>query len=324
MLQLPVFLLAADAEIAVEEVVSEAVGEVKSNLFDTLHNLLNSIGLDPGNINVSNLVSAAVILIVCLIVGNLMVLMLARILAHSKLDVTLHSFIRAGAKAVVYALSFTIAVGSMGVDVTSLVALLSVAGLAASLALQNSLSNVAGGIIILATKPFHVGDFIESGDQKGTVLEIGMAYTKINTIDNKRVFIPNSVISEANIINYSTEGLRRVVLTFNVAYENDMDTVKEALHAIVNRCNTVIIDNEHEVFARLTEYGDSAITYTLRVWCKNEDYWDTYYFLLEEAGWVFAEMGVRITYNRLNVEIVNADGSQHFPARPGNAEGAWL
>ncbi len=297
----------------VEEVVAEAVGEVKSNIFDTLHSLLTSVGLDPATINLSSFVSAAVILIVCILVGKLLIMMLMRILVHSKLDVTLHSFIRAGARVVVYALSLTIAIGSMGVDVTSLVAALSVAGLAASLALQNSLSNVAGGIIILATKPFHVGDFIESGDQKGTVLEIGMAYTKINTIDNKRVFIPNSVISEANIINYSTEGNRRVVLTFNVAYENDIDTVKSALATIVSRCNTVIVDADHELFIRLTEYGESAITYTLRVWCRNEDYWDTYYFLLEEAGWVFAEMGVRITYNRLNVELVNADGSQHFP-----------
>ncbi len=308
---LPILLLSGTAESSVEE----AVATVSENISTTTDSILTSLGLDLGSLALSNVLSAAVILVVCLIFTRLLLRMVNRFLERSKLDKTLHAFIRTGARVLLYILTGIIVVGSMGFDVTSLVAALSVVGLAVSLALQNTLSNVAGGIMILATKPFLVGDYIESGDQSGTVLEIGMSYTRINTIDNKRVSIPNSTISSANIVNYSTEGNRRVVLTFNVAYENDVENVKQALLTAISRCDKVITDEGHEPFARLTAYGDSAITYTLRAWCKNPDYWDVYYFLLEETGRVFAEMGVVVSYNRLNVEIVNADGTQAYPGK---------
>lgn len=304
-------LLDSSTTTASEE-VSETVETVEDNLSSTFSEVMDTLGIsvNGSNLSLSNLISALVILIVCIIAIKLIMRMTNRILKNSKLDKTLHSFIRSGVRIICWVLTAIIVVGSMGFDVSSLIAVLSVAGLAVSLALENTLSNVASGIMLLATKPFVLGDWIECGDQSGTVEEISLAYTKILTIDDKLISIPNSTVAGANIINYSTKGFRKVVQTYNVAYENDMEKVKRALRTAIDNCDMAITDKEHEPFIHIYSYGESTITFVIRVWCKNDDYWNMHYFLLEEVGRVFREQGILFSYNRMNVEMVNSDGSQ--------------
>lgn len=297
MLSLPLTVLTSSTEGA-----SDVVSDVSESVFTTGKTILSSLGLDLKSLHLSNIVAAAVILVVCLIVIRLATTAIDNLLKHSKLDKTLHTFVRSILRISMYVLAGIIVVGSLGFDVSSLVAALSVIGLAVSLAVQNSLSNLAGGIMILATKPFLVGDYIEAGGQSGTVLEIGMAYTKITSVDNKLISIPNSTISAANIVNCSTEGKRRVDMTFDVAYENDVERVKNALYIAIGRCKQVLTEGVDPPFVRLSKYGESTITYTVRVWCKNPDYWDVYFFLMEETGKVFQEEGVLLSYNRIVVE----------------------
>jgi small conductance mechanosensitive channel len=300
MFYLPFLSLTGEAAEAATEVATE----VAENVSNTKDQLLSSLGLELGSLAISNIVAAVVILIVCLIAIKLIGSAVNKLLNRSKLDKTLHAFIQSAIKALLYVLTAIIVVGSLGFNVASLVAVLSVAGLAVSLAMQNSLSNLAGGIMILVTKPFLVGDFIEAAGQTGTVLEIGMAYTKLGTLDNKRISIPNSSISGANIVNYSTEGKRRVDLTFSVAYENDVENVKRALEIAISHCDKVLTEDVDAPFVRLSEYGESTISYVVRVWCKNADYWDVHFFLLEEVGKVFQEQGVLLSYPRIVVEQV--------------------
>ncbi len=289
---------------AVAAGASEVVSDISESVSNTKDTILSSLGLELGSVALSNIVAAAVILVVCLVCIRIISGTVDKVLVRSKLDKTLHTFIKSAIRGLMYVVTAIIVVGSLGFNVSSLVAVLSVAGLAVSLAMQNSLSNLAGGIMILVTKPFLVGDFVEVGGQSGTVLEIGMAYTKVNTIDNKRISIPNSAISGANIVNYSTEGMRRVDLTFNVAYENDVENVKSALKLAIDRCDKVLTEGAEAPFVRLSQYGDSTIAYIIRVWCKNADYWDVYFFLMEEVGRVFQEKGVQLSYNRIVVEQI--------------------
>lgn len=274
-------------------------GEAVSSVFSTI---LGSFGLSVGSLALSNLVSAAVVLVVCLIAVRVLLAALGRLLDRSRLDRTLHTFIRSAAKGILYVLTAIIVLGSIGFNISSLVAALSVVGLAASLAMQSSLSNLAGGILLLITKPFSVGDYVVAGGEEGTVMEVGLVYTELNTVDNKRLHVPNSTISAGNIVNYSTEGRRRVDLLLAVSYDAPVDEVKRAVLQAVERIPQIV--DEPEPFVRLSAYEDSRIAYTVRVWCANEDYWTVYFDLLEEVKRTFDANGIQMPYNHLNVHLV--------------------
>lgn len=265
---------------------------------------LSSLGLNFGQFALSNLVSAVVILIVGLILTKILLKVFSGILEHSRLDPILYAFLRGMARIVLYILVAIVCMSALGVNTSSLVALLSVAGLAVSLALQNSLSNLAGGIMLLMTKPVTVGDFVEIAGQSGTVLEVGLVYTKVNTLDNKRISIPNSTIAAANIINYSTEGRRRVDLKFTASYDSPVETAKKALREAIDGQEKVLKDPE--AFVRVSAYLSSSIEYTVRIWCRTEDYWDVYYDTLEAVEIAFRRNGVEMSYDHLNVHMIPA------------------
>lgn len=246
---------------------------------------------------------AIVLAVVCIIIARQLLKLVGKMLEHSKIDKSLHAFIKSVAKVFLYFLVVLIVADSLGIDVTSLIAVLSVVGLAVSLAVQGSLSNVAGGLVILTTKPFEVGDFIECGANSGVVKEIGLMSTKIMTGDNKKIIIPNSDISGARIVNYSSEGKRRVDLVFAASYDAPIETVKEALaEAIKNTAN--ILESE-DAFIRLSAYKDSSIEYTVRVWCDNKDYWQVYFDLLEEGKKSFDRHSVEMSYPHMNVHMLD-------------------
>lgn len=246
------------------------------------------------------------LILVLLVLVKLLQKLFDRALVRSKIDRSLFGFLRAGVKILLYFIAAVIVAGSLRIDVTSLIAVLSVAGLALSLALQGALSNLASGIVILTTKPLHAGDYVAVADQEGYVEEIGMTYTKLLTYDRKTIFIPNSTVTSSNITNYTMEGKRRVDITVTASYNDDMDAVKAALRDAVAQVPNLLEDPA--VFVRVSGYGDSAVSYTVRAWCAGEHYWDCYYDLLEEIKRAFDRNGIHMTYPHLNVHMAGQSG----------------
>ena len=195
-------------------------------------------------------------------------------------------------------LLFTVAM-IIGVPAASLVAVIGSAGLAIGLALQGGLTNIAGGIIILCFKPFEIGDFIETSSHSGTVVDIGLIYTTINTPDNKRVVIPNGTVSNASVVDYSAYETRRLDLELSVAYDSDIDMVKETLLSLANAHELVLKDPAP--FVRLGTHGESALIFKLRVWVKSADYWTVNFDLLEASKKVFDKRGIEIPFPQLDV-----------------------
>lgn len=253
-------------------------------------------------LSLTGIIKLVLLAIVLLILVKLLSKLFLGIIEKSKIDPSLHGFLRATVKIVLYFIAAIILAGSLNIDVTSLIALLSVAGLALSLALQGALSNLAGGIVILTTKPLHVGDYVSIGSEEGFVEEIGMTYTKLATGDRRIIYIPNSSVTSSNVVNYTIEGKRRVDITICAGYENRIETVREAL---LNAAASVPqILKEETVFARVCGYKDSGIEYSVRGWCLNEDYWDAYFNMLEALKTSFDEAGVTMSYPNINVHML--------------------
>lgn len=226
-----------------------------------------------------------------------------RALAHSSTMNTLRRYLCSGVKILLWSLLILMLLSSMGVEITSMIAVLSVAGLAVSLALQNTLSNVAGGMMILAFKPFEVGDYVETDGIQGNVDGIDLVYTTFTTLDNKQIHIPNSQISATKIINYNHLGRRRVELTFNASYDASTQTVKSAIFQAMEKFPQICPDPAPTV--HLSAYGDSSISYLVWLWTKSDDYWDVYYGMQEEVRETFTACGVEMTYNHLNVHLLD-------------------
>ena len=188
-----------------------------------------------------------------------------------------------------------------GISLTGLTAVVASAGVALSLALKGSLSNFAGGFVILLMRPFKVGDFVDVVGYSGTVEKISLFYTFLNTIDNKQVLIPNGLITDSSIVNYSSKPIRRVDLTFSVAYEEDVMKVKRILVNIVKN-NELILDDP-DFFVGISQHGDSAVNFVVKVWCKTEDYWTVYYDLLESVKVKFDEENISIPYPQMDVHL---------------------
>jgi small conductance mechanosensitive channel len=220
-----------------------------------------------------------------------------------KVDSSLRSFAVSFLSVVCYSLLFITALMILGVPATSFVAVLTTCAAAIGLALQGSLSNFAGGIMILLFKPFKVGDYIEAAGESGTVSEISVVYTELLTFDNKRITIPNGTLTNSVIENYSSEDLRRVDLTFNTSYKCDVEKVKSIINKVIAD-NPMALKNP-EPFVRLSAHNDSALTYTVRIWCRNADYWDVNFDTIENVKKAFDENGIEIPYNQIDVHVDN-------------------
>ena len=256
-----------------------------------------------GSMALSTLISAVLTFITCFIVMQIILKTLERILGRAnKIDGTLKGFIHSAVKIVLWILTGIIVAGALGIPTTSLVALISIAGLALSLSVQNILSNLFSGLTLLVSKPFKSGDFVEVGGRNGIIKSVGLFYTQLNTLDNVSINIPNSDVTGTTVINYSREPLRRVDRVFSAAYESSTEDVKAAILEAISRDEKILQDPVP--FVRLSEYKDSCIEYTVRVWCKCADYWDVFFNLNENVRDCFAEKGVEMTYNHMNVHIL--------------------
>ena len=240
--------------------------------------------------------------VVCLIAVKVIGTIVAKTLNRSKLEKTLCGFIHTGLRVVLYFVAALVILSSLGVDVTSLIALLSVAGLAVSLALQNTLANLAGGIQILVTKPFAAGDYVEAGGSSGTVRSVGLACTTLVTPDNKVVHIPNSDLASDRITNYNGNATRRVEWKVTASYDADPEVVRGIFRGLIEADSRIL--TEPAPFVRLSDYGASSIEYTVRGWCAAGDYWNVYFDLLEAIKPAFDKAGVEMTYDHVNVHMV--------------------
>lgn len=256
-----------------------------------------------GSMALSTLISAVLTFITCFIVMQIILKTLERIMGRAnKIDGTLKGFIHSAVKIILWILTGIIVAGALGIPTTSLVALISIAGLALSLSVQNILSNLFSGLTLLVSKPFKSGDFVEVGGRNGIIKSVGLFYTQLNTLDNVSINIPNSDVTGTTVINYSREPLRRVDRVFSAAYESSTEDVKAAILEAISHDEKILKDPAP--FVRLSEYKDSCIEYTVRVWCKCADYWDVFFNLNENVRDCFAAKGVEMTYNHMNVHIL--------------------
>lgn len=222
---------------------------------------------------------------------------------NPKYDKTLtKTFIYVG-KVVLKILVVICLIGYLGIETSGISALIASVGVAAGLAINGTLANLAGGVMILVTRPFRVDDFIEAQGEQGVVEEIKICYTKIHTMDNRTIYLPNSALSTGTIINYSEKDLRRVDLEFSVA-GNDPTQVRDILLDVCAKEEKVLGDPEP--FARITDYGaGNGVKVTLRAWCKGADYWDAYFNLLDDVRGAFEENKIVIPFQQMDVHIKN-------------------
>ncbi len=270
----------------------------------------------PDNINelVLNWVvkygSRIILALLLLIIGKWLIKILTKYVdkwSAKKLDPTLQTFMRSITRVLLMILLFITVASTIGLEMTSFIAVFGAAGLAIGLALQGSLANFAGGILILTFRPFNTGDFIEVGNFKGKVKEISILYTTLLTRDNKRIYIPNGEVANNSLINYSTEETRRVELVFSAGYDDDLIKVKELLKGIVEEHELIL--KEPDPVIRVGEHAGSSINYNVFVWTRSENYWDVYYDLLEEVKIVFDREGISIPYPQLDVHFDEQDNT---------------
>ena len=261
--------------------------------------IFNQIVKDLAGLVTTKLLAAIVAAILVVIAGKILLRIMTKSIGKMKVDTTLQKFLISAVKVVIYFVAVMIVAGAMGFQMSSMVALASVVSAAFALAASGTLSNLFGGILLLMTKPFGVDDYVSIAGEEGTVQEIGILNTKINTVDNKRITMPNSSIASATVVNYSVEGKRRVDLTFSVGYENDIERVKTAIRATAENHEKII--DKDKIFVRVSAYNDSTISYVLRVWCKTEDYWDVYHDMLEQVKHTFDQVGISMVFPTMNV-----------------------
>ena len=261
-------------------------------------------GISIGTLALSSLLSAIVTFLICFIVIKILMRITDKLLARpGKLDGTLKGFIRSAVNIILWVLAAIIVANALGINTTSLVAVISVAGLALSLSLQNVLSNLFSGMTLLINKPFTTGDFVEIAGKSGVIKTIDLFYTQLDTLDNVTISIPNSDVTSTSISNYSSEPLRRVDRVFAVSYDNSTEEVKAAVLQAIARDERILSDPEP--FVRLLEYKGSSVEYVVRVWCKGADYWNVYFDLNENVRECFAEAGVKFSYDHVNVHILD-------------------
>jgi len=214
-------------------------------------------------------------------------------------DESLEKFISSLIVGLLKVLLAIVVLGYLGIETTSFAALLAAGGLAIGLSLQGSLSNFAGGVLILILKPYKTGDYIEAQGEAGTVKEIQIFTTKLNTPDNKEIIIPNGILSNGNITNYSTEKLRRVDLIMGVSYDADIKQTKEVLMKILTDNSKTLKDPAPVVNVR--ELADSSVNFNVRPWVLSEDYWDVYFELMETCKIELDKAGIEIPFPQMDI-----------------------
>ena len=248
------------------------------------------------------IIAAVAILIIGRMVARVMQKLIVKVMDKRKVDKTISTFASSMVFSALYMFVILAALSQVGIQTTSFMAIIGAAGLAIGLALQGSLSNFAAGFLIILFRPFKLGDYVEAGGVSGSISKISIFTTDINTLDNKKIIVPNAQIMNGTITNYTAEKTRRVDLTFGVGYEADISKVKDILNKIIKGHKLVLKDPEP--FVRLGNLGDSSIDFTVRVWSKTEDYWTVHFDLIESAKEEFDKANISIPYPQMDVHMI--------------------
>lgn len=225
--------------------------------------------------------------------------------SNKKIDKTIYRTLSYVAKVGLKVLVVIALIGYVGIDTSAITALIASLGVGIGLAINGTLSNLAGGILILITRPFKDDDYIDACGYSGTVEDIRICHTKLRTTDNKVIYLPNGKLSTSEIVNYSEKDLRRVDLTFSISYSDDFDKAKKVIEEVWNQNELILKDPAPSV--RVSAQSASSIDLTAKVWCKNEDYWTVNFDMLEQVKTAFDQNGIQIPFNQLDVHIKNQD-----------------
>lgn len=261
--------------------------------FEIINDLMRNYGL--------KLISFLAVLLIGWWIAKYIVWIIEKALIKSRLDVSVHGFMLTISGFFLKLIVLITAANIIGVPVTTFIAMLSAAGLAIGLALKDSLSNFAAGILLLIFRPFSVGDYIETSNFSGTVLSVQVLYTALNTMDNKRVMVPNGSLATSHIINYSIEPFRRIDKVYSAAYGSDVIKVKEVLMSIVLRNDKIVEDRG--VILGVSNHNDHSIDFDLKFWVKREDYLTVSYSVNEEVILEFEKNGIRIPYPTRDINL---------------------
>lgn len=225
--------------------------------------------------------------------------------SNKKIDKTIYRTLSYVAKVGLKVLVVIALIGYVGIDTSAITALIASLGVGIGLAINGTLSNLAGGILILITRPFKDDDYIDACGYSGTVEDIRICHTKLRTTDNKVIYLPNGKLSTSEIVNYSEKDLRRVDLTFSISYSDDFEKAKKVIEEVWNQNELILKDPAPSV--RVSAQSASSIDLTAKVWCKNEDYWTVNFDMLEQVKTAFDQNGIQIPFNQLDVHIKNQD-----------------
>lgn len=280
--------------LPVQEVIQEQVDKASgffSGVVDYFRGILPS------------LIIAVIVLVIGILASRIMSRIIAKGMKKSNMDNAAQAFLVSVIRIVLYAVVVIMVLSVLNVPMSSVITILGAAGLAASLALQNCLTNLCGGFIILFSKPFSAGDTVELDGTVGTVEAIGILYTKLNTFDGKTILIPNGNVTSARLINYTETPTRRVDLTFDISYNADFNLARSLILTAAME-NPLIMKNPAPV-VRMAAHKESAIAIDVRVWVKNEDFMEVSYTLNETVKRIFDRSGIEIPYNQLDVHIID-------------------
>ena len=263
---------------------------------------IQAVGLEYG----IKILGALLVLIIGMWVAKAVRRGVVKVMEKKGLDPTLISFLSALVHVAVQAFVIVAALGALDIKTASFIAVLGAAGLAVGLALQGSLSNFASGVLMIIFKPITVGDFVEAGGTMGSVVEISIFTTILNTPDNKKVIVPNSNVMGGNITNFNANGTRRVDLVAGIGYGDDIDKAKTVLEGILAADDRILIDPASTV--AVVEMADSSVNLVVRPWCTGADYWDVYFDTTEAIKKRFDEEGISIPFPQRDVHLYEHKG----------------
>jgi len=264
---------------------------------------------------IPSLIGAIALLVIGLWLARLINRVVAKFFRHKDYDPTLEKFIASlinyGLKIVLFVLVIT----QLGVESASLVAIIGAAGLAIGLALQGSLANFAGGVLILLLKPYRVGHFIKAQGIEGTVKEISIFTTKLNTFGNQLAIIPNGKLSNESIINFTEEGIRREAITIGISYDSDIKLAKEILLNLVMEQELILKIKDKMPMVAVIELADSSVNLTVRYWAKNDDFWNIKFYTLEESKKRLEAQGISIPFPQRDIHHYNLENQSKVDAK---------
>lgn len=282
--------------------VSQATEEIQNQL-SAAEKWFNGF-LEWGVAFLPKLIAAILVLIFGLLLAKLVKKIIKHTMKKGKVDPTVQSFLGSIINIAIKILVIVCALGTLGLDMTSIITTLGAATVAVGLALKDSMANLASGVLIIINKPFKLGDYLETEGLQGTVIKIEMMYTTLRSFDGKEILLPNSRITANNVINYNVLGERRVDLIFSISYDDDIAKAKQVIAEVLNK-ETLVLENPEPPFIGVNNHSESCIEIIAKFWCKPDDYWPLYHSVQEDVKIAFDANGITIPYNKLDVTIMS-------------------